>query len=108
MVGARRAAELMLTNRRVDAEEAERLGIVTIVVDDDDLPGAAQGLAEQIAAGPTRAFGATRRLLRATWTAPAEDQMAAEAASIAHLAATADGREGVAAFLAKRRPQFSG
>jgi 2-(1,2-epoxy-1,2-dihydrophenyl)acetyl-CoA isomerase len=108
IIGVRRAAELMLLNDRLDARAAAALGIVTRVVSDEDLESEVEALAASLATGPTRAYGAVKRLLRASATATLEDQLAEESATIAELAAAPDGREGVAAFLAKRAPVFEG
>lgn len=106
LVGWRRATELMLLNERVDAERAAEIGLVTRVVADDRLDEEAGAIAARLAAGPTSAYGAVRRLLRASATSTLSEQLAAEAPSIARLAASPDGREGVGAFLAKRPPTF--
>lgn len=108
IVGLRRALELTLTNRMLSAEEAQQLGIVTRVVPDGDLPAAARALAEQLAAGPTRAFGSAKRLLHRGFNESLETQMELETRSIAELAASADGREGIKAFLEKRAAKFAG
>jgi len=108
IVGWRRAAELMLLNERLDAQRAAELGIVTRVVADDRLEAETEALAARLAAGSTPAFGAVRRLLRASATNGLSDQLAAEAPSIAGLAASPDGREGVSAFFEKRAPAFGG
>ena len=108
IVGMRRAAELMLLNERLDARAAAKLGIVTRVVPDEDLESEVEVLAGKFLTGPTRAYGAVKRLLRASATATLEAQLAEESATIAALASAPDGREGVAAFLAKREPVFKG
>ena len=100
LVGVRRAAELMLTNRRVDAAEAARIGLVTEAVPDEEL----DARVDATAAAPAQA--AVRRLLLASATAPFAEHLETEADSIARLAATPEGREGVAAFVAKRPPDF--
>jgi 2-(1,2-epoxy-1,2-dihydrophenyl)acetyl-CoA isomerase len=108
LVGRRKAAELMLLNERLDAAAARDLGLVTRVVADDALDDEADALARRLAGGPTRAYGATKRLLRESATRGFAEQMAEESRSIAALAAAPDGREGVAAFLEKRAPTFGG
>jgi 2-(1,2-epoxy-1,2-dihydrophenyl)acetyl-CoA isomerase len=108
IVGVRRAAELMLTNRVLSAQEAVDLGIATRVVPADDLVAEADALVAQLATGPTRAYGAVKRLLLASSTNPLETQMELEARSISAMGATADGREGVTAFVEKRPPTFTG
>jgi 2-(1,2-epoxy-1,2-dihydrophenyl)acetyl-CoA isomerase len=106
LVGAGRAAELMLTNRRVGADEAARIGLVSQVVPDEELDAHVDAVATALAAGAAPAQAAVRRLLRTSATATFDEQLALEAESIARLAASPEGREGVAAFLAKRPPDF--
>jgi 2-(1,2-epoxy-1,2-dihydrophenyl)acetyl-CoA isomerase len=108
ILGTRRAAELMLLNDRLNAHAALEAGLVTRVVADEDLEAEVEQMARTLAAGPTRAYGAVKRLLAASATATLEAQLADEAATIAALAASPDGREGVAAFLAKRPSAFEG
>ncbi len=108
LVGLRRARELMLTNRTLSAEEARDIGIIDRVVDDQELGAEALKQAEAFAAGPTLAFGATKRLLQESWANGLETQMDHEGRSIADLTRTADAKEGIDAFLAKRKPGFKG
>jgi 2-(1,2-epoxy-1,2-dihydrophenyl)acetyl-CoA isomerase len=108
VVGMRRALELVLTNRRLSAEEAVDEGIATRVVPDDQLAEEALALARTLAAGPTGAFGAAKRLLWESVGHDLEAQLALETQSLAAAAGSADGREGIAAFLAKRPPNFTG
>jgi 2-(1,2-epoxy-1,2-dihydrophenyl)acetyl-CoA isomerase len=108
LVGARRAAELLLTNRSLDAREAVDWGIATRVVPDGSLLEEAQGLAAELARGPVGSYGAVKRLLRSTWTLPLEAQLVEEAQTLSARASTAEGREGIAAFLAKRAPDYVG
>ena len=108
LVGWRRAAELMLTNRALDSSEASRWGIVTSVVPDDEVGAAAEALATELASGPTRAFGSVKRLLALSATESLETQMQHETEEIAANAAGHDGREGMRAFLEKRPPNFTG
>jgi 2-(1,2-epoxy-1,2-dihydrophenyl)acetyl-CoA isomerase len=108
LVGARRAMEMMLTNRRLTAEEALEWGLVTRVVPDDLLVEEAMELARTLAEGPTCAFGAIKRLLLDGAAGTLETQMELEARAIAKAAASRDGQEGIAAFLEKRHPTFRG
>ena len=104
IVGERVAADLILTNRRLGAAEALQLGIVSRVVPDAELEAAVSEIAAGFASGPRRALAASKRLL--AMDAEIEEQLAAEGESIAERAASADGREGIAAFLEKRPPRF--
>lgn len=106
IVGLRRALELTLTNRVLSAAEAMTLGIVTRVVPEKSLLGEARALAAELAAGPTQAFAVAKRLLHSGWTGTLETQMELETRAIADIARTADAREGIAAFVAKRAPAF--
>jgi 2-(1,2-epoxy-1,2-dihydrophenyl)acetyl-CoA isomerase len=108
IIGVRRALELALTNRVLTAREAMDWGIVTRVVPDAELQGEAQTLAKQLASGATRALGAAKRLLHHSSSESLETQMELEAQAIADQARTADAREGIAAFIAKRPANFKG
>jgi 2-(1,2-epoxy-1,2-dihydrophenyl)acetyl-CoA isomerase len=106
LVGHRRAIELALLNERLSAKRALELGIVTRVVADDALEAETEALARRLTAGPIGAYGAIKRLLRASETTPLTEQLADEAHTISGLAASPDGREGILAFLDKRAPHF--
>lgn len=106
IVGLRKAQDIILTNRRVAANEAEASGIVTRVVDEGALTKQGELLAGQLAASAVVAIGATRRLLQASFGNGFETQLEAEARSIAAAGSGAESREGVAAFLARRAPDF--
>ncbi|HEV7127983.1 MAG TPA: enoyl-CoA hydratase-related protein [Ktedonobacterales bacterium] len=108
LVGLRRALDLALTNRTLTANEARDWGIVSSVVPDAELLVAAERLAERLANGATAAFGATRRLFRASMAHSLEEQMAQELDQIVALATQPDAQEGAAAFVAKRTPHFTG
>ncbi|HEX7373422.1 MAG TPA: enoyl-CoA hydratase/isomerase family protein [Steroidobacteraceae bacterium] len=106
IVGRRRALELMLLNRVLTADEALQWGLVNQVVEDAEVLTAAQAMAARLAAGPTDSYGAVKRLIDAA-DAGLESQLALEGRTIALQAASAEGREGVGAFLAKRKAQYS-
>lgn len=108
LVGRHRALELMLGNRVLSAQEALEWGIVNRVVPDGEAGAAAAELATMLAQGPTGAFGVTKRLVLASADNGLETQMELEGIEIARASGTADGQEGIAAFLAKRRPKFTG
>ncbi|TXC70214.1 enoyl-CoA hydratase [Sphingomonas ginsenosidivorax] len=106
LIGLRRAQELCLRNTRVGADEAATIGMVTRVTAPDALATESIALAHALVASATSAIGATRRLLLDAQTTPFEAHLDAEARSIATQARTAEGREGIAAYLAKRKPDF--
>ncbi len=107
-VGLRRAQELTLLNPTLSAEQALEWGLITKVVPDADLDTAVAEMAASLAAGPTLTLGGAKRLLRESADHGLEAQMEREARSIASIALTADGREGVAAFLEKRAAVYQG
>jgi 2-(1,2-epoxy-1,2-dihydrophenyl)acetyl-CoA isomerase len=108
LVGYARAFDLAASGRRVPADEALALGLVGGVVPGAELPDAAAALAAGLAAGPTRALGLTKELLRGASSRPLEAQLGAEAAAQVAACATDDHREGLAAFAARRPPAFRG
>ncbi|MFQ6022757.1 MAG: enoyl-CoA hydratase/isomerase family protein [Acidiferrobacterales bacterium] len=108
LIGLRRAQELLLTNRRLSAQEALDWGLINKVVPDADLMQEAEALATTLANGPTLAFGSIKRLLNESFSGTLETQMELETRAIAQMATTRDGHEGIAAFVEKRPPNFSG
>lgn len=107
LVGLRRAQELCLRNRRIGAEEAAAIGMITRVAEEGALVEEAAVVAAELANAATPALGMTRRLLLDSASASLEAQLDAESRGIAALARTAEGKEGIAAFLEKRKPDFT-
>ncbi|MFC3231107.1 enoyl-CoA hydratase/isomerase family protein [Marinibaculum pumilum] len=108
LIGTRRAAELYITNRTLTADEALDWGLVNRVVPAADLAGETAALAAGIADGPTRAFGGVKKLLLMATQDSLESQMERETRQIVEMAQSADGLEGVRAFLDRRKPAFTG
>ena len=108
LIGLRKTQELMLTNRRLSAQEAMEWGAITRVIADEDLQAVAAELAVQMANGPTLANGAVKKLLLNSFNHGLETQMEDEARYIAAMAKLADGKEGISAFMEKRKPEFKG
>lgn len=108
IVGLRRAMELALTNRTLTAREAEAMGIITRVVADGEVMTEAGKLAAELASGATNALGGVKRLLYASSANTLSEQMELETESIADCARTSDAQEGMAAFLGKLPPRFTG
>jgi enoyl-CoA hydratase/carnithine racemase len=108
VVGYSKAAELAFTGDPIDAHEALACGLVSKVVPDAELMPAARALAARIAANPAHAVRMTKRLLREGRHARLDSVLELSAAmqSLAH--ATGDHKEAVAAFLEKRKPNFTG
>lgn len=107
-VGLRRAQEIILTNRRIGAEEAARIGMVTRTVADAELAEDARKTAIMLTQAPTRALAGARALLIESSSSTLETQLERETRSITAAGGSDECREGVAAFLARRKPDFSG
>jgi 2-(1,2-epoxy-1,2-dihydrophenyl)acetyl-CoA isomerase len=108
LLGASRAFEWMSSNRRLTAAEAHAWGLVSEVVEADALQTRAAELAAFYAALPTRGIGMTKRLFDHADHATLEEQLELEAQLQLAATQSEDFREGVAAFLEKREPKFSG
>ena len=108
LLGPARAFEWMSSGRRLTAAEAHAWGLVSEVVEADELASRAAGLAAELAALPTKGIGMTKRLFDRAWGARLEDQLELEAQLQTAATQTEDFREGVAAFLEKRPAAFRG
>lgn len=107
LVGLRRAQDLLLTNRRVEAEEAVSIGLATRVIPREGMAEAALAQATALAEGAVRAMGRTRDLLLASFGQSFETHIELEARALATCSADPEGREGVAAFNQRRAPRYS-
>lgn len=107
-VGGSRAAELLLLPEPFTAETAGQWGLVHRVVAPEQVLAEAQALATRLAAGPTLAYRAIKTVLATAATDSLADTLALEATLQTELGATADHREAVEAFLAKRPAEFTG
>ena len=108
LVGAAKAAELALTGEALSAADAERLGLVARVVPAESVVTEAQAMAARLGSMAPRAVALTKRALESSWTASLEDQLELEAELQGIAGATTDHAEGIAAFLEKRPPRFTG
>lgn len=108
LAGAARAQGMALLARPVDAETAERWGLIWSVVDDAALAEEAMATAQALAAGPPLSLATIKRQLREGWTADLADALDAEAGEQAILFQTEDLREGAAAFVERRAAVFHG
>lgn len=108
IVGDMRARALILLAERIGAEEAKLQGLVWKVSDPELLDADALELAKKLAAMPTRALGLAKEALEASHCSTLEQQLELEARLQTEAALTIDFSEGVAAFLEKRKPVFSG
>jgi 2-(1,2-epoxy-1,2-dihydrophenyl)acetyl-CoA isomerase len=107
LVGLRRAQEILLTNRTLSSEEAATLGLITRIVDSESISPEALQLAHELANGPTAAHGKLRNLLLRSGETSLEAHLEAESRALSELSRTAHGREGIAAFVARRKADFS-
>ncbi len=108
LVGRARAMEMMMLGERIPADRALEWGLVSRVVEDEELAAEAIAVAEQLARGPTRALGLIRRLAREAQHLPLSDALAAERLAQRDAGRTEDFRGAVMAFLQKRKPRFEG
>jgi 2-(1,2-epoxy-1,2-dihydrophenyl)acetyl-CoA isomerase len=108
LLGPARAFEWLMSGKKLTAAEAHAWGLVSEVVEAGGLAARAGELAAQLADMPTRGIGMTKRLLDSAVGASLEEQLEREAQLQAAATQTEDFREGVAAFLEKRPPKFSG
>ncbi len=107
-IGKAKAMELILTGRSIDATEAERIGLVTQVVPAAETVDAALALAGRIAAMPPTAVLAAKAAVAGAYELPLEAGLHQERQAFFALFATEDQKEGMAAFLEKRRPAWRG
>jgi len=106
LVGLRKAQELMLTNRTLGPQEACALGVVTRVVADNDLVAQAEQVASDLANSAHLSTAYVKKLLLASPGNDLEAQMELEGQLVSRCAASPDGREGIQAFVDKRKPEF--
>lgn len=106
IVGQKKAMEIALLGERFDAAAAERLGLVNRVVPAGSLDIETAKLAARLAAGPTAAYARTKALLNGSLNATLESQLQREAEAFAQSASEPDFKEGLSAFIEKRKPQW--
>lgn len=106
LIGSALAAELVFTGGMINARRAERLGLVNKVVPAEELEGAVQGLAGQIAGGAPDVIAAAKRTLRRSLAADLDEILAMELEAQLEAFRSADFSEGIRAFLEKRSPRF--
>jgi len=108
LVGTARALGLTLLGDKLSAEQAVSWGLIWRCVEDAELAGVVDGLARQLAVAPTRGLARTRQAIYSSWGRTLEQQLDTERDYQGELGRTADYAEGVAAFAAKRAPNFTG
>ncbi len=108
LIGLARSAEMAFTNRPISAQQALEWGLVNQVVPDDQLMDTVGELASKLASGPTRAHGLTKRALYRATMGQLQSALEYEAQLQEIAGRSADHKEGLAAFLEKREPKFTG
>jgi enoyl-CoA hydratase/carnithine racemase len=108
VVGRRAALEMVFTARKLDAEEALRIGLVNRIVPRAELAGATQALLDTLAQKSPTALRMGRRAVYATQDLPYEEQLENLRGRLVENLATEDALEGISAFLQKRKPDFKG
>ena len=108
MIGQARAYQLAVTAERLGAEQALAWGLFNEVVPADQLAARVDEWAQRLAGGPSVSFGLTKRAMNRAWSQTLEEALDYEAYLQDTAAHTEDNKEGVAAFLEKRAPQYRG
>lgn len=108
LVGLWKSREMAYLGNVISAQEAKEIGLIYKVVPGGELEQEAMGLAERLAGMPTRAIGRAKRVLKRALDLTLDEILEEEIEAQIFLSQTADHREGVQAFLEKRRPKFQG
>ena len=107
-MGERAARRYFLTAEVFDAEEALRIGMLSVLVPSAELDGTIDALLKHLLSGGREALAKIKDLIRAVASGPIDDAMVADTARrIAEIRVSAEGKEGIAAFLAKRKPSWA-
>jgi len=108
LVGPAKAKELIFTSKMIDAEEAERICLINKAVPADKLNDEVDTLAKQLAEGPTMAMGMAKKIINKGLNMDLSSVLECEAFGQTIAGMTEDAREGITAFLEKRKPKFNG
>jgi 2-(1,2-epoxy-1,2-dihydrophenyl)acetyl-CoA isomerase len=108
LVGQARALGLALTGDPLPAETAAEWGLIWKAVDDEALDAEVDSIANKLASLPPLGLAATKEMIRSSWQYSLDEELDRQAGAMRRLGFTADYREGVAAFLEKRQPKFTG
>ena len=108
LAGQARALGLALTGEPLPADKAAEWGMIWKAVDDDALDAETDALANKLASLPPLGLAATKEMIRSSWQYSLDEELDRQAGAMRRLGFTEDYREGVAAFLEKRKPNFTG
>ena len=108
LVGQARALGLALTAEPLPAEKAAEWGLIWKAVDDDKLDEEVDGLAARFAEAPTKGLGRIKKMIRESWGHSLDQELDLQRDMMRELGGSSDYREGVAAFMQKRTPNFTG